>query len=173
MGRYGVDVAWSEQADERPKYRKGPQTMTRLRATLAALALGTILGWPLAQGAAPQAAHAAGPNPALTSLVGTWHNADPNTRGVTVLKITYDSFWHHDNIETWAACNPEDCFWGTQSFDATPPVGPCYWFNLDSLRQCLTLQRQGGQMLVTLQTDHSLWDTRPTTFAHYTFLPGA
>jgi hypothetical protein len=172
-------VVWHEMTCHTTQIvRKGPTTMirfARVRTALAALILGSAVALPLTHGMAPQAVHAAGSNPILTSLVGTWHNADPATRGVRVLKITYDSFWHHDNIQTWARCNPEDCYWGSQSFDAAPsaPVGPCYWFNMSSLRQCLTLQRQGNQLLVTQQTDGFLWDNRPTTFAHYTFLPGA
>lgn len=46
----------------------------------------------------------------LNQFAGTWKNVDPNTRGVTTLKIKVrgDSV----RIHAWGSCSPKDCDWG-------------------------------------------------------------
>jgi hypothetical protein len=146
--------------------------VTRTRTALAAFILAGASMLPLTQGAAPPAAHAAsGPTTFEASLLGSWHNADPNTRGLRVLRITYDTFWHRDNAAAWGKCSPEDCSWGTVPvrFEA-PPTGYAEYY----LQSHVVYMTRVGSHLDVI--DHFIpfpWDSRPSSTAHYTFVPGA
>jgi len=77
--------------------------MKRISRLIILLALLGIL-------AAPAVAGATHLN--LTSLVGTWHNTDPNTKGIVKLIITDGA---GAQIRAFSACEPDLCDWGTVS----------------------------------------------------------
>jgi hypothetical protein len=54
-----------------------------------------------------------GPILPLNPVVGTWTNVDPNTGGITKIKITNGVGGHQ--IQAWGACTPTDCDWGKTS----------------------------------------------------------
>ncbi len=47
----------------------------------------------------------------LKEFTGTWKNIDPNTGGITTLKISANR--DTINVRAWGKCHPEDCDWGT------------------------------------------------------------
>ncbi len=47
----------------------------------------------------------------LNQFAGTWKNADPNTRGITTLKIKVSGTTVR--VRAWGSCTPKDCDWGT------------------------------------------------------------
>jgi hypothetical protein len=152
----------------------------RIRTALAALVLGSAVILPIARGVTPRVADAAsGPNAAEAALIGTWHNTDPHTRSVTLLRITFSSFYNADRMDTWAKCSPADCYWGTQTVglggaNLGPNSGSAYyWFNFDSQRNVVTVARNGAQLDVYVQITHLLWDSRPGSFTHFVFARGS
>jgi hypothetical protein len=151
--------------------------ITRARTALATLLFGTALALPLAQGAAPQAAHAAsGPTPAQASVLGTWHNADPTTRDVTRIRVTYDSFWQKDRVEVWGKCSPSDCDWGTQDvLFYTSQLGPDAIGHIQyyTLSHSVNIKRDGSHLLVVDFFIPFPWDPRPPYTNEMVFIPGA
>lgn len=43
------------------------------------------------------------------AILGDWRNEDPNTGGITRIKISADG--GNYQVETWGACTPTDCYW--------------------------------------------------------------
>src|SRR5262245_5541576 len=46
----------------------------------------------------------------ISQFSGNWKNVDPNTRGLTTLKI--DVRGTRVGIQAWGKCHPSDCAWG-------------------------------------------------------------
>lgn len=151
--------------------------IARSRTALAALLLGAAIALPLTQGAAPQAAHAAsGPTPAQASVLGYWHNADPNTRDITVIRVYYDAFWHRDRIDTWAKCFPEDCYWGTQDvlfYTAALNQYAMGYIQYYTASHTIEIKHVGSHLTVEDDFAPFFWDSRPAYTVQSTFVPGA
>jgi hypothetical protein len=149
----------------------------RIRTSLAALILGGALALPPAQSVAPQAAHAAGgPTPAQASILGYWHNADPNTRDITLIHVTYDAFWHKDRVDVWGKCFPKDCYWGTQDvifYTAelnAYAIGHVQYYTASHV---INIKRVDAHLDVYDFFIPSAWDSRPAYTVHSTLVSGA
>ncbi len=75
----------------------------------------------------------------LGDFSGTWKNTDPNTRGITTLKITLNGT--QAQLQTWGKCEPSDCDWGTVE---AYPYGPGVGANLTPSASSLSAQFRTG-----------------------------
>jgi hypothetical protein len=55
----------------------------------------------------------------INQFAGTWKNVDPQTGGITIIKI--DVSGSRIKIQTWGKCEPSDCAWGAVSGTAYAP----------------------------------------------------
>ena len=55
----------------------------------------------------------------LAQFAGEWENVNPNTRGVTALKITVSGT--NVKVHAWGQCTPTDCDWGDMQAYAYAP----------------------------------------------------
>jgi len=55
----------------------------------------------------------------INQFSGTWKNVNPETRGLTTLKI--DVRWTRVRIQAWGSCHPRDCAWGQAEGTAYAP----------------------------------------------------
>jgi len=55
----------------------------------------------------------------INQFAGKWKNIDPQTRGVTSIKI--DVSGSRIKIQTWGKCHPSDCAWGFAEGTAYAP----------------------------------------------------
>ena len=55
----------------------------------------------------------------ISQFSGKWKNVDPNTRGLTTLKI--DVKGTRVRIQAWGKCHPSDCAWGYAEGTAYAP----------------------------------------------------
>jgi len=55
----------------------------------------------------------------ISQFSGKWKNVDPNTRGLTTLKI--DVKGTRVRIDSWGKCHPSDCAWGYAEGTAYAP----------------------------------------------------
>lgn len=78
-----------------------------VRLALGALLLGTSL---LRPGVPVPAAHA---DNATSPLLGTWYNVNPSTRNIVEINVTYSSYDGQLYAQTWGACSPTPCYWGS------------------------------------------------------------
>lgn len=59
-----------------------------------------------------QNGHTIQPAPISGSFFGKWKNVNPNTRGITQLKIKNRPHRNKVAVKAWGQCHPNDCQWG-------------------------------------------------------------
>jgi hypothetical protein len=85
------------------------------------------------------------------TMVGTWLNADRNTRGITRIIITESG--NQYEIQAFGSCTPTDCDWGKSVLitygndvtDATHNSGTAQ-YNPNFAQTTLTLKQSGSQI---------------------------
>ncbi len=98
-----------------------------------------------------------------STMVGTWVNADRNTRGITKIIITESG--NQYEIQAFGSCSPTDCDWGRSALttygstvsDATHKAGTAQ-FNPGFAQTTLALKQSGNQVFLdgfTRFTDNS------------------
>ncbi len=55
----------------------------------------------------------------LNDFSGNWNNTDPDTRGITRLKIRVNG--NNVKVRAWGQCHPQDCDWGNVNARAYAP----------------------------------------------------
>jgi hypothetical protein len=70
----------------------------------------------------------------LAQFAGDWENVNPDTRGVTALKITVSGI--NVKVHAWGQCHPTDCDWGNMQAHA---YGPNVSSNLAGTAQAVSV----------------------------------
>jgi hypothetical protein len=114
----------------------------------------------------------------INQFAGTWKNVDPQTRGITIIKI--DVSGSRIKIQTWGACHPSDCAWGVAEGTAYAPgvqsnlIGTAdtistIYVNSFSLRILVIHPDEAGQIKVEALTKFTDQSGRSNTRHIYTF----
>ena len=111
----------------------------------------------------------------LDRIEGAWKNVDPNTRGISKLRVAVAGA--DVDVQAWGSCSPTDCDWGWT--DATPlttsvsqnPVNAnsilATWESSIATRRAI--MTRGGTML-TVQVTTTYKDNRSDRFNTYVFV---
>src|SRR5947209_5211007 len=84
----------------------------------------------------------------VNQFAGNWKNVDPNTRGLSALKI--DVKGRRITIRAWGRCHPSDCAWGGAEGTA---YGPAVEANLAETAQVISTiyLTSFSQMILTIR----------------------
>lgn len=102
--------------------------------------------------------------------LGTWINADKNTREMTRLEITLQQDCKTAEMHGFGKCHPEDCDWGTtEARIVGDTLTGSYDFGFKTTE--IIVRRSGAQLLAELRHRYAVGDWRPDRISKETLVP--